>query len=84
LNKATKKNPYILPFFNEVQNIIARYEAYSCLDGYFEYHQLFITFENKYKTTFVIDWGTFVWMVMPYRPPTFQRAVNRTFRKYLH
>jgi hypothetical protein len=56
LNKATKKNPYILPFLNEVQNIIARYEAYSFLDGYFEYHQLFIAFENKYKTTFIIDW----------------------------
>jgi hypothetical protein len=34
LNKATKKNPYPLPFFDEVLNIVIRYEAYSFLDGY--------------------------------------------------
>jgi hypothetical protein len=34
LNKATQKNPYFLPFFNEVPNTITRYEAYSFLDGY--------------------------------------------------
>jgi hypothetical protein len=34
LNVATKKNPYPLPFKNEVLNIITRYEAYSFLDGY--------------------------------------------------
>ncbi len=28
LNKATKKNPYPLPFSDEVLNIVARYEAY--------------------------------------------------------
>jgi hypothetical protein len=32
LNKATKKNPYRLPFFDEVLNIVAGYEAYSFLD----------------------------------------------------
>jgi hypothetical protein len=31
---ATKNDPYPLPFINEVLNIIARYEAYSFLDGY--------------------------------------------------
>jgi hypothetical protein len=34
LNKTTKKNPYPLPFFDEVLNIVIRYEAYSFLDGY--------------------------------------------------
>jgi hypothetical protein len=29
LNKATKKNPYLLPFSDEVLNIIIRYETYS-------------------------------------------------------
>ncbi len=59
-NKATKKNPYPLPFFNEVLNIVVRYEAYSFLDGYLRYHQIFITLEDRYKITFVIDWGTFI------------------------
>jgi hypothetical protein len=34
LNKATKKDPYPLPFFDEVLNIVIGYEAYSFLDGY--------------------------------------------------
>jgi hypothetical protein len=29
LNKATKKNPYPLPFFDELLNTILGYEAYS-------------------------------------------------------
>jgi putative transposase len=55
LNKATKKNPYPLPFFNEVLNIVTRYEPYSFLDGYIRYHQIFIAHEDRYKITFVID-----------------------------
>jgi hypothetical protein len=34
LNKGTKTNPYPLPFFYEVLNIIVGYEAYLFLDGY--------------------------------------------------
>jgi len=46
INKATKKDSYHLPFFYEVLNIIARYEAYSFLDGYVGYHQIFIALED--------------------------------------
>ncbi len=84
LNKATKKNPYLLPFSNEVLNTIARYEAYSFLDRYSRYHQISIALEDIYKTTFVINWGAFVWMVMPFGvkngPPTFQINVSITFK----
>ncbi len=53
LNKVTQKNPYPLPFYDEVLNPIARYEAYSFLDGDSGYYHIFITLEDKYKTTFV-------------------------------
>jgi hypothetical protein len=59
LNITTKKDPYPLPFTNEVLNTVAGYEAYSFLDGYSRYHQIFIALEDKYKTIFVIDWGGF-------------------------
>ncbi len=39
LNVATKKDPYPLPFTNEMLNTITRYEAYSFVDGYSRYHQ---------------------------------------------
>ncbi len=38
LNKATRKKPYPLSFFNEVLNIGIRYVAYSFLNGYSGYH----------------------------------------------
>jgi hypothetical protein len=34
LNTATKKDPYPLPFIDEVLNIVIRNEKYSFLDGY--------------------------------------------------
>ncbi len=64
LNVTTKKDPYPLPFTNEVLNTIAWYEAYSFLNGYLGYHQIFITPKYKYKITFVTYWGVFMWKVM--------------------
>ncbi len=53
LNVATKKDPYPLPFIDEVLNTVVGYEAYSFLDGYSGYHQISIVPKDKYKTTFV-------------------------------
>ncbi len=87
LNKDTKKNPYPLPFFDEVLNTITGYEAYSFLDGYLSYHQIFIAPEDRYKTSFVTNRGAFVWMVMPFGvkngPLIFEKVVSKTFREYL-
>jgi hypothetical protein len=46
-----------------------------------------IAHENRYKTTFITDWGAFVWVVMPFGfknvPPIYQQAVGTTFKDYL-
>ncbi len=60
LNKATQKNPYPLPFSNEILNTLAWYKAYSFLDRYSRYHHIFIAPKDRYKTTFVANWGAFV------------------------
>jgi len=87
-NKATKKNPYVLPFFDEVLIIVAWYEAHSFLDGYLGYHHISITPKDRSKITFVTDWGAFVCMVMPFGvrkgPPNFQKVVSKAFKKYLN
>jgi len=54
LNEATKKDPYPLPFTDEVLNIVARYEAYYFLDGYLGY-QIFIAQEDRHIIAFIID-----------------------------
>jgi hypothetical protein len=38
LNATTKKDPFPLPFIDEILNIVVRCEAYSFLDIYFRYH----------------------------------------------
>ncbi len=55
LNASTKKVPYPLPFIDDVLNTIARYEAYSFLDGYSGYHQIFIAPKDSYKIAFIKD-----------------------------
>ncbi len=60
LNATTMKDPYPLPFIDEVLNMIAGYDAYFFLDGYLKYHQIFIFLEDKYYTTFVTDSGAFI------------------------
>jgi hypothetical protein len=47
LDKATKKDPYLLPFSDDVLNNVTRYEVYSFLNGYLEYHQNYIALEDK-------------------------------------
>jgi hypothetical protein len=42
-----KKNPYPLPFAYEVLNTIIGHDAYSFLNGYFGYHQISITLEDR-------------------------------------
>jgi hypothetical protein len=66
LNVATKKDPYPLPFTDEMLNTIHGYEAHSFLNGYLGYHQIFIILEDRYKTTFVTKWGAFIWKVMSF------------------
>ncbi len=88
LNVATKKDPFSLPFTYEVINMVdGQCEAYSFLDVYSRYHQISIALGNIYKTSFVINWGSFIQKVMPFGvkngPLTFLKAMTKRFQKYL-
>ncbi len=66
LNAMTKKNPYPLPFMDEVLDKVVGHEVYLFLDGFFGYQQIQIASKDRYKMTFITDWGVFVWVVMPF------------------
>jgi hypothetical protein len=87
LNVATKKDPYLLPFIDEVINIVVRHEVYTFLNGFYRYHQISIALEDEYKTTFITSWGAFVRVVMPFGvkngPPTYQGAITKAFNEYI-
>jgi len=46
LNVFIKKDPYPLPFTDEVINTIVGHEVYTFLDGFYGYHQISITSKN--------------------------------------
>ncbi len=87
LNKVTRKDPYPLPFSNGVFNTIVGYETYLFINGYSRYHHILIALKDRYKIIFIVDWGAFVWMVMPFGvkngPLIFQKARSKSFGKYL-
>jgi len=57
------------------------------LDGFFYYHQIQIAPKDCYKTTFIMDWATFVWVLMPFglknALTTNQKAMNKAFKDYV-
>ncbi len=66
-NVVTRKDMYPFSFTNDVFNTMARHEAYSFINGYYGYHQISITLEDMYKITFAMNWGAFIWLVMPFK-----------------
>ncbi len=86
LNSLTKKDPYPFPFIDEVLDSVVGKELYSFLDGFNNYNQVKIKAEDKEKTTFIIEWGAFVFMVMPFGlcndMVTFQWAITKAFWEY--
>ncbi len=84
LNATTKKKPYPLFFTEEVLDKVAGHKVYLFLDGFFGYHQIMIAPKDTHKVAFIIDWGTFIWVVMPFRlnnaPQTYQWAVCMTLK----
>jgi hypothetical protein len=72
---------------DEVLDKVAGHEVYSFLDGYFGYHQIQIACEDHYKMALIMDWGMFIWVVMPFEfknvPLAYQRAMSKTFKDCL-
>jgi hypothetical protein len=66
LNATMKQDPYPLPFTEKVLDMVVGHKIYSFLDGFFGYHQIMITLEDQYKTTFIAECGAFLWLVMPF------------------
>ena len=62
-------------------------EAYSFLNGFLGYNQIFIDPKDQHKTTFAYERGTFAYRVVPFgltnAPTTFQHLMCHVFRAFL-
>jgi hypothetical protein len=88
LNFACVHDPFSTPFSDEVLDEIPGREAYSFTDGFSEYHQVRIIEADKNKTTFMTEWGSFAYNVVPLglknAPTIFSRIMISAFHNFIH
>jgi hypothetical protein len=59
LNDSFLHDPFPIPFTDEVLENVGGQEAYSFIDGFSGYHHIKIALEDRYNTTFSIEWGSY-------------------------
>jgi hypothetical protein len=87
-NDAFLHDPFPTPFTYEVLQNVGGQEAYSFTDGYLGHHHIRIGLEDRQKTTFSREWGSFQYTIMPFglknAPAIFSRVVVATFKEFIH
>jgi hypothetical protein len=88
LNDACLHDLFPTLLTDEVLENVGGHEAYSFTDGFLSYHQIKIAQENKHKTTFATDWGSYQYKFMLFgmnnAPTIFSRVVITTFKEFIH
>nr|GEV74073.1 reverse transcriptase domain-containing protein [Tanacetum cinerariifolium] len=83
LNEATRKDHFLLPFMDQMLELLAGNEYYCFLDGFLGYFQIPIDPKDQEKTTFTCPYGTFAYKRMPFglcnAHGTFQRCMMAIF-----
>ena len=59
LNDAYLHDTFPTPFTDEVLENVGGQEVYSFTDGFAGYYQIIIAPEDRYKTTFATEWGSY-------------------------
>jgi predicted aspartyl protease len=80
LNSATKKDVYPIPRIEDVLERLNEMNYFTTLDLIQSYYQIAVADEDKEKTAFVTEEGSYEYNVMPFgltnAPATFQRLMN--------
>ncbi|XP_050238216.1 uncharacterized protein LOC126687702 [Mercurialis annua] len=66
LNKASPKDDFPLPNIDVLVDAAAEMLWYTCCDGFSGYNQVLTAQIHKAKTSFITEWGTFCYKVMPF------------------
>ena len=88
LNKARPKDDFSLPYIDVIVDSAASSAMYSFMDGFLGYNQIMMAIIDKIKTTFITEWGTYCYKVMPFGlknvGATYQRAATALFHDMMH
>ena len=66
LNKASPKDYFPLPHIDMLVDSTTGHSMLSFMDGFFEYNQIMMAPEDMEKTSFITEWGTYCYRVMPF------------------
>lgn len=88
MNDACVHDPFPTPFMDEVLDNVGIHEAYYFTDGFYGYHQIKITLEDRSNMTFATEWGWFQYNVMPFGLENvlliFLQVAIATFKEFIH
>ncbi|KAF8109753.1 hypothetical protein N665_0092s0025 [Sinapis alba] len=83
LNKACPKDSFPLPHIDQMVESTSGNELLSFMDAFSGYNQIMMHPDDREKTSFITDRGTYCYRVMPFglknAGATYQRLVNRMF-----
>ena len=65
LNKACKKDPFLLPRIDASNDKAAGYKYFSLFDCFSGYHHIWLNKEDEEKTSFTTPFGTYCYTRMP-------------------
>ena len=88
LNKASPKDDFPLPHIDMLIDSTVGHSMLSFMDGFSGYNQIMMAPEDIEKTSFITEWGTYCYRVMPFRlknaRATYQRATTTQFHNMMH
>lgn len=84
INRACPKDYFPLPRIDQMVDSVAGHELLSFLDAFFGYNQIILAEEDRVHTSFIIEYGTHRYWVMPFglknAEATYQRMVIEVFK----
>ena len=66
LNKASSKDDFPLPHIDMLVDNTAGHSMLSFMNEFFGYNQILMAPKDMEKTSFIIEWGTYCYRVMPF------------------
>ncbi|KAI5318333.1 hypothetical protein L3X38_038041 [Prunus dulcis] len=87
LNKACPKDNFPLPRIDQLVDSTLGNQLLSFMDTYSGYNQIMMHEDDKAKTSFIIERGTYCYKLMPFgmknAGATYQRPVNKIFKEQI-
>ena len=88
LNRASLKDDFPLPHIDIIVDNTAQHKMFSFMDSFSGYNEIKMALEDMEKTTFVTQWGTFCYKVMPFglknAGATYHRVMVALFHDMIH